>query len=150
MRVKSALFPAAVLAILAATSLAGGPARADGAGGSGGERKSEKVDAPVVDATQVYYGDPRATKKPAVVDADKVFGEIPEYKKIRDDGLTEKDARYAVLLHKATCKFKKAVKKAAEKGAYDLVANTGAVTWEGHDIPDVTDDALGALKDASE
>ena len=73
------------------------------------------------------------------MDAAKVYAAIPEYKKVVEQKLTEKDAEYSLLMLKATRKFRAAVESVASDGAYDLVAAAGAVTWEGHTIPDVTD-----------
>ncbi|MHC4924742.1 MAG: hypothetical protein ACYTG4_11835 [Planctomycetota bacterium] len=116
--------------------------------GGGETEPAKKADRPTIDSAQVYYGEPAACKKPAVVDADRVFLAIPEYRKIVDDGLTEKDAKYSVLLLKATHRFKAAIRAAAEASGNDLVANVGAVEWEGHDVPDLTEDALTALREA--
>ena len=107
---------------------------------AGDEAKKETK--PVIDATQVYYGKACATKAPSVVDADKVYKSIPEYKKILDNKLTEKDAEYSILMVKASKKFRAAVEGAATENACDLVANLGAVTWDGHTVPDLTDATL--------
>ena len=69
-------------------------------------------------ASDVYYGKKDGAKKPAEVVASDVFNEIPEYKKIKEKGLTKDDAEYWVLLNKANDKFNKAVKKVAEDAKY--------------------------------
>ena len=97
---------------------------------------------PVVDAAKVYLGQAATCKAPSVVDADRVYRSIPEYKRIVEKGLTEKDAEYSLLLLKATRRFRAAVEAAAKDGSYDLVAAVGAVKWEGHTVPDVTDAAV--------
>ena len=97
---------------------------------------------PVVDAARVYLGQAATCKAPSVVDADRVFRSIPEYKRIVEKGLTEKDAEYSLLLLKATKRFRTAVESAAKDGSYDLVAAVGSVKWEGHTVPDVTDAAV--------
>ena len=107
----------------------------------------KKETRPVVDETQVYFGKAKSCKAPAVVDADKVYKAIPEYKKILDQKLTEKDAEYTLLLVKASKKFRAAVEGAATDNAADLVANLGAVTWEGHTIPDLTDATLKKVEE---
>ena len=116
--------------------------------GALGADEAKKDDRPTIDATQVYYGRAATCKTPAVVDADRAFRAIPEYKKILDDKLTDADARYSLLLVKATRKFRAAVEAAATAGGYDLVANTGAVDWPGHDVPDITDSILQSLEEA--
>lgn len=50
---------------------------------------------------------------------------------------------------KATKKFRAAVEGAATDNACDLVANLGAVTWEGHTVPDLTDAALKKVEELS-
>ena len=104
--------------------------------------EAKKEPKPIVDQTQVYFGKTNGCKAPAVVDVDRVFGAIPEYKRIKDEKLTEKDAEYTILLVRANRKFHAAVEAAATDGSYDLVANLGAVTWEGHVIPEITDQAI--------
>lgn len=111
--------------------------------------ETKKETRPVIDATQVYYGKACNSKAPAVVDAAKVYRAIPEYKKILDNKLTEKDAEYSMLLVKATKKFRAAVEGAAVENACDLVANLGAVTWEGHTIPDLTDATVKKVEEQS-
>jgi hypothetical protein len=102
---------------------------------------------PVIDKTQVYFGCASTCKAPAVVDADKVYRAIPEYKKILDQKLTEKDAEYSILLLRASKRFRSAVEGAATDAGNDLVANQGAVKWEGHTVPDLTDAALKKVAD---
>lgn len=104
---------------------------------------------PVIDKTKVYFGCACTCKAPAVVDSDKVYRSIPEYKKILDQKLTDKDAEYSMLLLKATRRFRSAIEDAARDGSNDLVAAVGAVKWEGHAIPDLTDAAMKKVEDAS-
>jgi hypothetical protein len=108
----------------------------------GSREEKKKEDRPVIDQTQVYFGKACHSKAPAVVDADRVYRSIAEYKQILDKKLTEKDAEYSMLLLKAGKKFRAAVEAAAADNANDLVANLGAVKWEGHTIPDLTDASL--------
>jgi hypothetical protein len=97
-----------------------------------------------VDAADVYYGDAKVWEKPAEVDADKVYAKIDEYKQIVDDGLKPGDAKYEILIAKASKRFKCAVKKAAKDAGYDLVARLGSV--KGVDsVPDITADAIAKL-----
>jgi hypothetical protein len=113
------------------------------------EKKKEES-RPVIDETQVYYGSATACKTPATVDVDRVYMNIPEYKKIRDGNLTDKDPNYSILLLKATRKFKAAVESAALEGGQDLVAKSGAVTWEGKTVPDITSTVVRKLEEAAE
>lgn len=135
---KSLAFGMALL--LPCVSVAAPSLRADG-------EEAKKETRPTIDATQVYYGKACTCKAPAVVDAAKVYRAIPEYKKILDNKLTEKDAEYSLLLVKATRKFRAAVEGAAVDNAADLVANLGSVTWEGHTVPDLTDATLKKIEE---
>ncbi len=112
------------------------------------EPKKEET-RPVIEKTKVFFGCACTCKTPAVVDSDKVYRGIPEYKKILDQKLTEKDAEYSILLLKATRKFRSAVEDAAKDSSNDLVAAVGAVKWEGHTIPDLTDASLKKVEEAS-
>jgi hypothetical protein len=97
-----------------------------------------------VDADDVYVGDAKTWDKPAEVDADKVYAKIDEYKQIVDGGLKPGDAKYEILMSKASKRFCSAVKKAAKDGGYDLVAKLGAVKGVSTP-PDVTSDAIANL-----
>jgi hypothetical protein len=111
-----------------------------------GDDKDKDKDKPQksVDAADVYYGDAKKWEKPAEVDADKVYAKIDEYKQIVDGGLKPGDAKYEILMCKASKRFHAAVKKAAKDGGYDLVAKLGAVKGVATP-PDVTSDAIADL-----
>ena len=97
-----------------------------------------------VAAADVYVGDARDWSKPAEVDADQIYAKIDEYKEILEKGLKPGDAKYDLLMCKASKRFTCAVKKAAKDGSYDLVAKVGAV--KGVDsVPDVTSDVIAKL-----
>ncbi len=117
------------------------PARADEPVEAGDVEKKPK---PSVEASAVYYGDAAHWKKPAEVDADAVYAEIPEYKQILAEGLGPDDAKYQLLMNKASRRFVAAVKKAARAGKYDLVARKGAVE-NVDDVPDITDAVIQKL-----
>lgn len=112
------------------------------AGAGVGDYKATDVD-------KVYYGNPRLFKKPAVISADRVYAQIPEYKEILDKGLTEKDPRYHFLMKKASERFNEAVKQMARDMDHDLVAETGTVKKvkeEAQEPPDRTDDVIQNIK----
>ena len=79
------------------------------------------------DPGRVYYGNARLIRKPAVVSADRIYQRIPEYRKILDEKLSDKDVRYHFLMKKASERFAKAVKKMARAKSHDFVAEIGAV-----------------------
>jgi hypothetical protein len=79
------------------------------------------------DPGRVYHGNARLIRKPAVISADRVYERIPEYRKILDEKLSDKDVRYHFLMKKASERFAKAVKKMARAKGHDFVAEIGAV-----------------------
>lgn len=108
----------------------------------------EKCEYRVVEPSAVYFGNPRQFKKPATVDADRVYRAIPEYQEILEKNLTDRDVRYHFLLRKASEKFAAAVRSAAQDGGYDLVAGLRAVvgsTSSAPAIPEITDAILRKL-----
>lgn len=107
-----------VLAILVV--LAAAPQSADAAIG----------DYRCTDPGRVYHGNPRLIRKPAVISADRVYARIPEYRKILDERLTDKDVRYHFLMKKASARFSKAVRAMARAHGHDFVAEVGAVEVE--------------------
>jgi Skp family chaperone for outer membrane proteins len=109
------------------------------AGETAGEEKRKWVD-----SDGVYYGDAREWEKPAQVDADAVYKEIEEYKTILEEKLEPKDARYGILMSKASRKFLAAVRSAAKAKNYDLVARIGAVHGVDN-VPTITRDVIQAL-----
>ena len=100
------------------------------------------------DPSQVYLGNPRLFKKPAVLSADRVYRAIPEYQEILAKNLTDRDVRYHFLMRKASDKFTSAVGTVARDAGYDLVAHQGAVLAETADTPappDVMDTVISKL-----
>jgi Skp family chaperone for outer membrane proteins len=95
--------------------------------------------------SDIYYGKKEGAKKPAEIKAQDAFNEIPEYKKIKEKGLTKDDAEYWVLLNKANEKFNKAVKKVAEDDKYDVVAEKGKHKFDSAPA-DITKKVIEILK----
>jgi len=99
----------------------------------------------VTDSSRVYYGKKKHPKTPAHCDADSVWSQIPEYKTIIEDELGPDDARYHLLLKRATKRFQRALKKLSKRDGYDLIAEVGAVKAVGKKkkkIPTVTSDLI--------
>ena len=100
----------------------------------------------VVDPDGVYYGSGKHPKSPAVLVADDVWAEIPEYKQIVDEELSEEDAKYHILLRKATERFEKALKKLASRDGYDMLGETGAIVVKGDKAKELTDVSKELIK----
>ena len=133
-------FIAAVLVV----GLAGSFVVAPGGEGRGGVPRLSADSKKSVEAADVYVGDAKKWDKPAEVDADKVYAKIDEYKQIVDGGLKPGDAKYDLLMSKASKRFYAALKKTAKDAGYDLVAKLGAVKGVSTP-PNVTADAIANL-----
>ena len=108
------------------------------------DEPAKKEKKPSVDASAVYFGNASNFHKPAEVDTNAVWAEIPEYKKILEDDLEAGSARYELLMEKASRRFTDAIRKAARAGKYDLVARSGSVKNVA-DVPDLTQDVIDRL-----
>ena len=97
----------------------------------------------VVDPDAIYFGKGTHPKVPGILVADDVWKEIPEYKKILADELTEDDAEYHLLMLKATERFNKALKSLAKRDSHDMLGETGSIVAKsGGKIPDVTSELI--------
>jgi hypothetical protein len=123
-----------------AWALLGGATLAESSGAAAWAAEEEKK----VDPCDVYFGDAAKWAKAAEVDADKVYAKISEYKEIVDSGLKPGDAKYEILMSKASKRFCAAVKKTAKDGGYDLVARKDRIKGCGK-VPEITDDVISNL-----
>ena len=102
-----------------------------------------KYDFEVVKSDEIYFGSGKHPKAPGVMTADDVWAVIPEYKQILEDELTDEDARYHLLMRKATERFSKALKKLAKRDSYDMLGETGSIKALGKKkIPEVTKEMI--------
>lgn len=93
----------------------------------------------VVTESMVLFGNAQKFSKPATVNSAEVFKNIPAYKQIQSEGLTQKDAKYWILLEQANQAFSKALGEVAKAKGNDLVTETGGITATGVEIPDLTE-----------
>lgn len=91
---------------------------------------------------EVYYGNYRQYKKPAEVNAKKVFLAIPAYKEIIEKNIEEDSALYLIKLAEANKVFSKAVAEYAKDNGYDLVCEEDALD----NAEDATDDVIKIVK----
>lgn len=98
-----------------------------------------------IDEGAIYYGNSSDFSKPAVVDVDKVYLKIPEYKEIRDRDMDSSDPRYLMLMKAASDKFLSAVESVAEDTGYDLIGGLGSIKIEGKKVPEITSLVIKAL-----
>jgi len=92
---------------------------------------------------EVYYGNRRQFKKPASVNAKKVFMAIPAYKDIVEKNIEEDSALYLKKLAEANKLFLKVLKKFAQDNGYDLICEEGALD----DAPVVTDEVVKLVRE---
>ena len=115
--------------------------------GEGTKKKKEEPKPkpkPTVDAESVYYGRAKSFKTPAAISMDEVYAEIDEYQQVLEKKLECDECEYSILMNRAATRFRKAVRKAAKAGGYDLVAERGAVKDAG-DVPDITSSVIAEL-----
>jgi len=91
-----------------------------------------------------YFGDPKNCQKPGAISLVTVMSRIPEYKKIKDEGLTSDDPSYWILLTKAHQKLVDACKAVHKKFGYDLIGEIGFI--EGEEVPDITGEVVLEIK----
>ena len=115
---------------------------------SAADKKKKKTKPKVtIDESAIYYGNPADFRKPAVVDVDRVYMSIPEYKEIIDRELDRSKPRYLMLMRTASKKFRAALKKAAKAKKYDLIGGLGSISIEGKTVPECTDTVISKLSD---
>ena len=124
-------------------------ADADGVAGPVDTERSGLGDYKVKDPKKVYYGNARLFKKPATIEADRVYRRIPEYKKILEKGLTDRDPEYHLLMKKASARFSEAVKRMARDLDHDLVVESGSIEKareSAKNLVDRTDDVIANIR----
>ena len=87
------------------------------------------------DPGRVYFGNPRLIRTPAVVSADRIYGQIKEYQQILREGLTSRDVRYHFLMKKASKKFAKAIQAMARGQGHNFLGERGAIRVARKDAP---------------
>jgi hypothetical protein len=115
------------------------------AGQAAWSAEADEVTYEVVDPDGIYFGSGDHPKAPAVIAADDVYAQIPEYKKVIDDDLDDDDPEYHLLMKKATERFAKALRKVAKRDGYDMIGEIGAIRVSGDSktkIPDATDELI--------
>ncbi len=142
-------FVATVGACLLLVAVCVVPVRDASAGAELQPERSGLGDYKVTEPKKVYYGNARLFKKPATIDCDRVYRRIPEYKKILEKGLTDRDPEYHLLMKKASARFSEAVKRMARDLDHDLVAESGAIEKareSAKNLVDRTDDVIANIR----
>jgi hypothetical protein len=106
------------------------------------EKKKPKV---TIDEAEIYLGDPSEFEKPAVVDVDKVYKQIPEYQEIIERDMDSSNPRYLFLMRAASDKFRAALEAVSEELGYDLIGGLGSIKIEGKKIPVITKQVIAKL-----
>jgi hypothetical protein len=98
-----------------------------------------------VDEDKLYYGDARKYSRPAVVEAAKVYKQIPAHQELLDRKLTRDDPDYWPLMRKASQAFVRALRKVCKDKRHDLVGEVRSITTDGAPPPDITAEVIKAL-----
>ena len=98
-----------------------------------------------IDEGSIYLGDPSNFKKPAVVDVDKVYAKIPEYKEILDRNMDTSNPRYLFLMRAASDKFRTALEAVSDSHGFDLIGGLGSIRIEGKTVPEITSKVIAKL-----
>ncbi|MDJ0522220.1 MAG: hypothetical protein QNJ90_09120 [Planctomycetota bacterium] len=88
---------------------------------------------------RVYYGRPDFVRKPCAVSADRIYERIPEYQRIKREGIPHDHPRYHLLMQKATQRFSAAVRAMAGKHGHDVVAEIGTCRANKPGVPEPPD-----------
>jgi hypothetical protein len=94
---------------------------------------------------KVFLGDVNKYSRPAQIDGDRVFLEIPAYREIVERKLAPRDPEYYPLFQKANGIFLKALRQIARERGFDLISKLNPIEARGETIPDITAEVLAAL-----
>ena len=126
-----------LLSLLAAVLLMGIPA-------IGQAKTGRKVT--VLNASRVYhptvFNAKKLYKKICVVDSRAIFDATKEYKQIKKRKISKNTAEYRLLIKKASDCFKRAVRKTAAGGSYEVIAEAGAISVKGSQPKDITQEVI--------
>jgi hypothetical protein len=113
-------------------------------GGQAWSADAEEVTYEVADPDGIYFGSGDHPKAPAVITADDVWAQIPEYKKVIDEELDDDDPEYHLLMKKATERFAKGLRKIGKRDDYDMIGEVGSIKASDpkSKIPDATDELI--------
>ena len=101
-----------------------------------------------IDQSKIRYGDinlfdAKRMDKVGILRSTEVYEDIPSYKTIKKEGVTEGSARWQQLMQEATNTYKQALKTVAQ-GTYVLLVEEGGVTE--YTTTDVTKDLIKQVK----
>ena len=94
---------------------------------------------------KIYWGQPENFKKPAVIEAEEIYKQIPAYRKIQEENLEKDDPEYWPLMRKAARSFVSALKKACKSTSHDLVGEIGSIKAKGTTVPNITKKVISYL-----
>lgn len=109
---------------------------------------AEDTDSQVeVDKDQVYYGKYKADtiKSPCEIELNTVLETIPEYRKLQDENINTKDARYWVLWKRINAKLNNGYSVLARKYSYDSIGELGYIHNYPDPIPNKTSELINII-----
>jgi len=97
---------------------------------------------------KVYFGRLPIIRRPASVVSAEAYAQIPEYARIRNEGIGADTPQYTLLMKTVSDRFLAAVAEVARTHDHDVIAERGAIQRGGPDVPEVPDrtaDVVAAL-----
>jgi hypothetical protein len=91
------------------------------------------------DTGKVYYGRLPIIRRPMSVDSNQAYARIPEFVRIRREGISAETPQYTLLMKAATDRFVAAISQVARANDHDVVAERGAIQRAGPEVPEVPD-----------
>jgi predicted amino acid dehydrogenase len=111
----------------------------------------EPVEVTVLNGARVYHpvtlgtGDKLDVTRFGTVVSHTIFSAIPEYQEVKRRNLDPASAEYAIFMKKASDRFAGAIARTAQAGAYELIAEVGAIQARNATAPDITSEVLRNL-----
>jgi hypothetical protein len=100
-----------------------------------------------IDNDLVYYGKNKASsiKSPCEIELSTVLETIPEYRKLQDENINTKDARYWVLWKRINAKLNSGYSMLARKYSYDSIGELGYIHNYPDPIPNKTSELINII-----
>ncbi len=132
MRIRSSMVALAFAVFLTGTMLAG----------------AYSIDAKILDAKKIYWGEASGFNKPAEVKYQDVITATPEYIQIKKKKIQRGTGKYWILMSQSSDRAVRAIAAVATDGNKDLVASAGYLGTLKTPIPssDITKTVIDAVK----
>ena len=115
---------------------------------SDSSRMRGALDYEIQDRRKLYLGNGTGIRRPAVVEANRAYALIPEYRRIQAEGVSPDVPLYTLLLKAASDHFLEVLRPIAASHGHDVVAEVGAIrvlNASAPQPPDLTSEVVTAL-----